>query len=158
MDEVDKIFLALDKHRRTPGSPIIACLYTGLEPPPYCAPMLRRPDPTGGMALDQDLPSVIANALSSNPAIHDGAVMIGRPSTTDIYRIVGWSYRLFPPEAAREAEPNRGSAFNSCLAMSNVQTIDRIYLVSNEIALRFAHHGIEILRGQVTRARSQEAS
>lgn len=29
-----------------------------------------------------------------------------------------------------EAESNRGSAFNSCLAMSSVETVDRVYLIS----------------------------
>jgi hypothetical protein len=56
---------------------------------------------------------------------------------SDAYRVVGWSYRLLPPPGLAAAEPNRGSAFNSCLAMSNVETIDRIYLVSADGVFSF---------------------
>jgi hypothetical protein len=62
---------------------------------------------------------------------------IGRSLSRLPYYIVGWSYRLFPPQGACEAEPNRGSAFNSCLAMSSVETVDRVYLISKGGVFRF---------------------
>ena len=63
--------------------------------------------------------------------------MVGRRYPTEAYRVVGWSYRLFPEPALCDTEPNRGSAFNSCLAMSVVPTIDRLYLMSRMNLLRF---------------------
>lgn len=145
MDEIDRFFLALNSDQFV-GLTIIGCLFTGPKPPSHCAPMPRRPDPRCGMVLDHTFASVVSNALASNRAVHDGAVMIGRPSKDDPYRVVGWSYRLFPPETPLPAEPNRGSAFNSCLAMSMVQTIDRVYLISKDGTLRFSRDGPATLR------------
>jgi hypothetical protein len=82
------------------------------------------------MAFDINFSSVFGQALAATPAVHDGAILIGREKASDVYHVVGWSYRLFPPPSPAAAEPNRGSAFNSCLAMSNVEAIDRIYLAS----------------------------
>jgi len=138
LDQTDRIFMAMEADRRQ-GAPVIGCLYTGSSLPPYCVRMPRRPEPATGMALDARFASVLEEALALNPAIHDGAILIGRPGTGDPYRIVGWSYRLIPPPGPVEAEPNRGSAFNSCLAMSSVATIDRVYLLSTDGAFSFRH-------------------
>lgn len=129
MDQIDRIFVAMEPDRPH-GAPVIGCLYTGASLPRYCVRMPRRPEPAIGIALDAHFSSILEKAVALNPAIHDGAILIGRPRASDPYRIFGWSYRLIPPPGPVEAEPNRGSAFNSCLAMSSVETIDRIYLVS----------------------------
>lgn len=136
MDEVDRIFACIDAQRKA-ASAIIACLYTGADLPAYCAPMPRSPEPEAGMIFDDKFSSVLRRALELNPAVHDGAVMIGRSMSMVPYYITGWSYRLFPPRGACEAEPNRGSAFNSCLAMSNIGMIDRVYLISKDGVFRF---------------------
>lgn len=56
--------------------------------------------------------------------------MLGRLSPDAGFKITGWSYRLFPPDASVITEPNRGSAFNSCINMSVVPTVDCLYLAS----------------------------
>jgi hypothetical protein len=136
MDEVDRIFVCIGAERSA-TSTIIACLYTGVDLPPHCAPMPRLPEPVTGMIFDDGFPLVLVRRLELNAAIHDGAIMIGRSVSMLPYYIVGWSYRLFPPQGASEAEPNRGSAFNSCLAMSGVETVDRVYLISKGGVFRF---------------------
>lgn len=136
MDEIDQIFeLAASKQMRY--SPILACLYTGVEKPASCAPMARFPEPKLGTLLDFTFGEKLASALRLNPAVHDGAVMLGRECADSPYRILGWSYRLFPPETGLFEFPNRGSAFNSCLAMSCVFCIDRVYLLRNGSVHRF---------------------
>jgi hypothetical protein len=136
MDEVDRIFRCINGLPGI-GSAVIACLYTGADLPPYCAPMPRLPNPPAGMIVDEGFPLVVAHMLTSNPALHDGAIMIGRRESGLAYRVEGWSYRLFPPQGACDAEPNRGSAFNSSLAMSSVETVDRVYLISKGGVFRF---------------------
>lgn len=136
MDEIDLILLSLEADRAN-VSPVIACLYTGAVAPPYCEPMPRAPEPATNMAFDIKFSEIWGHALAANRAVHDGAILIGRDKGADTYRVIGWSYRLFPPPGPVPAEPNRGSAFNSCLAMSNVEAIDRIYLVSKEGVFKF---------------------
>ena len=118
-------------------SPAIICIYTG-SVPPGCAPMPRDPAPPVGMAIDGPLTGAFEQALRINPAVHDGAVMIGRSRETDDYVITGWSYRLFPPETDRSLIPNRGSAFHSSLLMSAVDGVDRVYLFSTGQLVCFA--------------------
>ena len=50
--------------------------------------------------------------------------------------------RLFPPQRAFLSQPNRGSAFNSCLEMSCVAGVDCMYLVSEGRLIRFENGGI----------------
>lgn len=134
-DVVDQIFLALTT--RTPAaSPVISCLYTGAVPP-YCAPMPRNPMPRLGQGIEAGLFSTLADAVTLNEAIHDGAVMLGRELSNEPYRVTGWSYRLFPPEAEVLPSINRGSAFHSSLMMSLVERIDRVYLVTKASLFRF---------------------
>jgi hypothetical protein len=136
MDEVDRIFVCIDA-QRSATSTIIACLYTRIDLPPHCAPMPRLPEPVTGMIFDNGFPSVLGRTLELNAAIHDGAIMIGRSVSMLLYYIIGWSYRLFSPQGACKAQPNRGSAFNSCLAMSSVDTVDRVYLISKGGVFQF---------------------
>lgn len=143
MDEFDHIFSG-SARLRSRSFPAIACLYTGHGLPPNCAPMPLSPSPDVGMRLDERYSDLLAAALAQNPAVHDGAVMIGRSSIEERYCLTGWSYRLFPPATERGIEVNRGSAFNSCLAMSTVSNVDRLYLTSGDSFLRFE-------RGQICR-------
>jgi hypothetical protein len=145
MDEIDTIFLRV-RDQAAVTSPVIGCLYTGRMLPRYCSPMPRFPEASIGMILDENFQAILARSLAMNPAIHDGAIMIGRSGEGEDYRIVGWSYRLFPPEGNCRTEPNRGSAFNSCLAMSRVESVDRVYLVSKGVAMRFENGMIKTLR------------
>ncbi len=136
MDAVDQIFRTLGR-RPERSVPVIGCLYTGSTLPSSCAPMPRCPVPATGMLLDVSFPCTLEKAVAENPAVHDGAVMVGRRDRSDPYRVAGWSFRLFPAPAGGETEDNRGSAFNSCLAMSLVPDVDRLYLVSGAGVLRF---------------------
>ena len=107
--------------------------------------MLRSPSPKTGEVFDATFPKHLAVALALNPAVHDGAVMIGRDNTATPYRITGWSYRLFPNNTEAKQEANRGSAFNSCLAMSTVAGVDRLYFVTGGTAYRFANGHVGLL-------------
>lgn len=134
-DEIDRAFRALTNIAPKP-SPIIACLYTG-KVPNHCAPMPRNPAPPLGQPIDRDLAATLARAVELNEAVHDGAIMIGRPRATEAYRITGWSFRLLPPDGAVQPTVNRGSAFHSSLSMSQVDGVDRVYLASKGSLLRF---------------------
>lgn len=136
MDRIDRVFTRVAEWQAGRG-PTIACLYTGADCPSSCAPMLRDPEPVTGQELNDSFVELLSTALTLNDAVHDGAIMLGRTSASEEYRITGWSYRLFPLPTATESEPNRGSAFNSCLAMSVVTGIDRIYLVGPGRVYRF---------------------
>jgi hypothetical protein len=136
MESLDEIFRELSPKR--PGAAtVIVCFYTGSALPSSCAPMLRRPLPDVGMTFDGSFPRRLAQAIEQNPAIHDGATMVGRKRISDPYRVAGWSFRLFPAPAASEPQPNRGSAFDSCVSMSCIPTVDRLYLASELGAFRF---------------------
>jgi hypothetical protein len=145
MDAADRIFLDVGKEQRTPVT-VMVCLFTGPQFPPFCSPMVRSPSPDVGVCWDESFPAVLASALAFNPSIHDGAVMVGRRAAQMRYSIHGWSFRLYPPESAYAAQPNRGSAFNSCLAMSDVNRVDCVYLQSVDGVFRFERGNIQVLR------------
>jgi hypothetical protein len=115
--------------------PFLLCLYTG-DIPPYCAPMLRDPAPPTGMPLGAGLIATYRAALGQNPAVHDGAIMLGRRAKDVSYCVTAWSMRLHPPATAHANTANRGSAFNSCLEMSCVTRVDCMYLVSEGRLIR----------------------
>ena len=135
MNSIDRIFQGMASHN-TGGVTLIVCLFTGPDLPARCAPMPRQPTPNVGMPFDITFPDVFAAATRENPAVHDGAVMVGRDNASEPYRIIGWSFRLFP-EAIPSTPANRGSAFNSAQAMSHVPTVDAVYLISKEGVSRF---------------------
>ena len=105
--------------------------YTGLEPPDCCSPMVRDPLPTCGQVVDCGFSLELQEAMRANPSVHDGATMCGRGSLMEDYRITGWSYRLYPPAIDGESFPNKGSAFNSGLAMSRVDSVDKVLFWSS---------------------------
>ncbi|MCE2891173.1 MAG: hypothetical protein ACK5BF_08085 [Hyphomonadaceae bacterium] len=119
------------------------CLFTGSKLPDFCAAMSREPQPDTGTEFGLNFLDVYARALALNAAVHDGAIMVGRCNPAEPYSIKGWSYRLFPPASTQITETNRGSAFNSCLEMSKVPSVDTTYLVSEGRLHRF-------IKGSVT--------
>lgn len=121
---------------------MMLCLFTGSNLPDCCAAMSRDPRPDTGSIFGKDFLDVYARAIAQNAAVHDGAIMVGRRGETEPYRLEGWSYRLFPPDTAQTIEPNRGSAFNSCLEMSKMARVDATYLVSENRLLRFITGGV----------------
>jgi hypothetical protein len=137
MHSIDEILLWVAS-KDTAEATVIVCLFTGCKLPAGCAPMSRHPAPKAGMRFDMTFADVFADATRLNPAIHDGAVMVGRRFATEAYKIMGWSFRLFPNERV-DGLPNRGSAFNSAQAMSRVPTIDAVYWVSGKEVYRFRH-------------------
>jgi hypothetical protein len=136
MHTIDQIVRRMASEGKV-GATVIVCLFTGRDLPPHCAPMLREPAPETGMSFDITFPAVLMHAIAQNPSVHDGAVMVGRERATSPYRIAGWSFRLFPKSEGPKMAPNRGSAFNSASAMSRVESIDAVYLISAENAYRF---------------------
>ena len=144
MDDLDVIFSSLADHQ-SGQEPTIACLYTGRAAPKACAPMRRVPAPQIGQVLDMSFTSHVIAALALNPAIHDGAIMLSRLNVSTPFIISGWSYRLFPPHVAKNGPPNRGSAFNSCLAMSKMDSVERMYLLTRGVVTRFISGSAEPL-------------
>jgi hypothetical protein len=122
--------------RAAGASPLICCVFNQDQWPAYAEPMHRDPLPAIGQPVAGDFGEIVRQATTVNPAVHDGAVMaaLGKDFTC---RIVGWSYRLFPPSGKFQALANKGSAFNSCLAMSAIDGVIGIYLVSGDSAWRF---------------------
>jgi hypothetical protein len=135
MDSIDEIFLQVAS-KGAARATVIVCLFTGSKLPAGCVAMSRHPVPKTGMHFDISFADVFADATRLNPAIHDGAVMVGRHSAAEPYKIMGWSFRLFPNERV-DGPPNRGSAFNSAQAMSRVPTVDAVYWVSGKDVFRF---------------------
>lgn len=133
---IDDVFRKMAGRHRAEGT-LIVCFYTGGKVPSSCAAMPRSPVPATGVPFDQEFPELLAQAIATNPAIHDGAMMVGRSNPSDVYVVTGWSFRLFPEPAKTDAETNRGSAFNSCFAMSFVRSVDCVYLLSGSGLFRF---------------------
>lgn len=145
LDEIDRIFLRL-QNRTDKQSAVIACLCTGETFPDGCSPMPREPSPAIGMPLAEDFLTMVEQAIHLNAAVHDGAIIVSRRTHADDYQIAGWSYRLHPVGANALAVANRGSAFNSCLAMSCVAGIDRVYLASKDELFSFRQGNIAQLQ------------
>lgn len=99
--------------------------------------MPRVPAPAIGATFELGFVSSYQTAVCRNPAVHDGAVVLGRTSADEPHRVTAWSMRLYPPPAGQRTEANRGSAFNSCLEMSCVHGVDCMYLVTEGRLLRF---------------------
>lgn len=109
---------------------LILCFFTGEHLPQFVAPMVLAPQPPVNCMFDSDFAGVRISVLELNSAAHDGAVMVGRKSPAEDYRIVGWSHRMFPPDGPRKGAANKGTAYNSCLAMSQIASVDLLYLQS----------------------------
>jgi hypothetical protein len=122
---------------------IIVCFFTGPELPRFVAKMPRRPLPPADIPFNEKFLEAYREAITLNPAIHDGAVLVGRRLPKDPYEIVGWSYRLFPPPTDRETTPNKGAAFNSAVAMSTIESVDSVYLLSAGKIIRFRRGAID---------------
>jgi len=105
--------------------------YTGLGLPDYCSAMVRDPSPKCGYIIDREFASELQAALRVNPSVHDGAILCGRKSAKNKYRVAGWSYRLYPPAFSGASIPNKGSALNSGLAMSRVDSVDKVLFWSS---------------------------
>jgi hypothetical protein len=118
------------------SAPKITCFYTRSGFPEACAAMLRTPQPKVGWEFDLSFGEEFAAAARINASLRDGALMVGRRSAAQGYRVSGWSFRLYPPPHSGACEPNRGAGFNSCLAMSSVESVDRVYLVTGDAVVR----------------------
>ena len=109
----------------------IMVFYTGPVIPEYCSAMPRDPLPGCGHLIDAGFSPELQRALRENSSIHDGAIMCGRISAKDNYKVTGWSYRLHPPPNDGPVLANKGSAFNSGLAMSCIESVDKVLFWSS---------------------------
>lgn len=125
--------------------PIILCFYTGENEPSNCSPMKRNPEVRVGNSFNDKFVDDLLHANQLNPAVHDGAIMLGRVSGYQEYKITGWSYRLFPPPIQADVESNRGSAYCSCIAMSVIDKVDNIYLLNKDKILVFKNGKVQVL-------------
>lgn len=137
----DVIFREIGNRASRGWGTLIACIYADTALPDYCEQMPRAPLPQVGEALTPQFADTFEAALKVNPSVHDGAVMFQRGEDGGAY-LTAWSFRLFPPSMLSCGIVNRGSAFNSCLAMSVVPTVERLYLISGAAVTAFAkgHH------------------
>lgn len=118
--------------------PLLLCLVTGDEPDPCCERMPRDPAPPTGARFDDTFATHLKAAIAINPAIHDGAVLLRRRDVLTSYCIEGWSYRLMAPTSKEcRPAPNKGSAYNSCLATSSQAGVDAVYLLSRGLLTVF---------------------
>lgn len=122
-------------YRVAPHNTLLLCLYASEIAASYAEPMLRSPEPPTGFVIDERFAMHYVAALKTNPAIHDGAIMGRR--IAERYVVSGWSHRLFPPPITTAQVENRGSAFNSCLAMSALNGLDGLLLFSGGELLAF---------------------
>jgi hypothetical protein len=147
MNELEHIAnLLAPAYLRSSGAPLLVCLFTGRGLPSGCEPMSRVPTPPIGAHLNEAFAEHYANAIAFNPEVHDGALMATRPDSKAVYRIGGWSYRLFPPAVHASEYPNRGSAFHSSLAMSCQAGIDAVILFARGELLIFCRGELAIAR------------
>lgn len=112
--------------------------------------MKREPAPALGAPFDANFNRIVAEAYDINPAVHDGAIVLARAQDRDAYRIVGWSVRLIPPSTPPSAAANRGSAYNSALAMSLVDDVDGVALIhppKSELFLKGKSYDLGSLEG-----------
>jgi hypothetical protein len=119
------------------GHALILCFFNGALPA-NASPMLRTPAPEVGMAYDDSFERMYRNAVALNPSVHDGAILIGRGGGMAGYRIRGWSYRLFSPSRTNSTA-NKGSAWNSCLAMSMDEDVEAMVLASGDDLIGLAN-------------------
>lgn len=95
--------------------------------------MLRDPVPELNWSISHLLESRINAAFEANPSIHDGALIFNRNRKHAEYFAENWSCRLLPKKSLKKgivAAPNKGVAWNSCLAMSNQDGVDFVVLYS----------------------------
>ena len=116
----------------------ILCLINGADALRYVDPMFRKPCPDVGFLLSNDFANHLDQAIQLNPSIHDGAIICQRRAPGGKYFVEAWSMRLLPPKFSSVDFPNRGSAFNSALAMSVVPQVDAIYCWSNGEVWKFS--------------------
>src|SRR3546814_702819 len=127
--DLAKLVVSLARSDRL-SLPIMLCFFSG-RIPAFATPMPRDPVPEIGAPFDEQFFDVLEDALMRNQNVHDGAIMLGRVRSSGRYKVAGWSHRLHPP-AANATMPNKGSAFNSCAAMSSVPRVDALYLISRD--------------------------
>ncbi|MCK1353819.1 hypothetical protein IVB56_22730 [Bradyrhizobium sp. CW7] len=124
--------------------PLICCLYDYDNPPPFAEPMPRAPHPEVGQVVGGNFAEIVRAAVALKEAIHDGAIMVAVDHRSRC-TIAGWSYRLFPPPAGIPTPANKGSAFNSCAAMSFVPGVLALYLISKGSVWRFERGSVDRL-------------
>lgn len=140
LSALDTTTQALWDNMDLPGA-LILVLYEGPEHPKYCSSMPRTPKPPDSVSLDltesgSELINIIKNMFENNYAFHDGAIMLQAHEYENSISITGWSFRLYPPESNAQIYANRGSAYNSAIHFSFVESVIRIYcLGENEVIL-----------------------
>jgi hypothetical protein len=112
-----------------PYHPVIMVFFTGLVTPRSCVPMLRNPAPDTGFAFDRSFASHLSHAYSVNDSVHDGAVLFRRRRPDHLYLCHGWSFRMVARGKPDKAAPNRGSAYNSAIAVSLAGGVDCVVLL-----------------------------
>ncbi|MBZ5762067.1 hypothetical protein LAV84_23190 [Rhizobium sp. VS19-DR104.2] len=136
-DELRSILLQL-RERKLPFHPLILVFSTGIVSNSECVPMARDPRPETGQEFSSEIIQVIAKAISTNPSIHDGAIIFTREQKAARYFLSAWSMRIVSNFSPQETEPNRGSAFNSAVSLSAEPNIDLCCIFSEKDLFVFA--------------------
>jgi len=112
---------------------LIVVLFEGNNFPEYCEPMPIEPNPDINIPIN-DFMKIYLDAIKTNPAIHDGAVMV-QIDEEPIIR--GWCYRLYPPSFYTLKRKNKGSGYNSSLQYSGVDRVNVVYFTNKIEAVKF---------------------
>lgn len=112
----------------------IFCFISNHSALDFTSAMPRSPQPPTGAPVDKYLDRCILAAIEINASVHDGAVIFSFNDQQGVYKVFGWSYRLYPPFDTRALLQNRGSAFYSSGSMSLAPGVDAVVSWSgNEI-------------------------
>lgn len=143
----DQLISMLQELQRLPlpFHPLILVFSTGGVSDTDCVPMKRSPMPKTGSSFDLSFRSVISEAYSKNPSIHDGAIVFNRKRPDDDYLLEAWSMRIVSKANIEEAEPNHGSAYNSVFSLSVSAHIDLCGIISKD-GLRIFKDGNSVPR------------
>jgi len=121
-----------------PFYPVILCFASSEGFPDHCHPMKRIPSVEIGQRFSEKLGRVLREAVDKNSSIHDGAIIFQKEQSSAEYSLMAWSVRLAPPNFASSEKENKGSAYNSSLAMSAVAGIEFVVLINSETICFFA--------------------
>lgn len=128
--EIDQFIYTAVGMDQFPKSGIV-CLLSTISPLKYIDMMPRTPMPKLEFFIDGDFAKNLIAANKLNPSIHDGAIVAIWEKEKEKYSVRHMSCRLLPPQIGNHSHQNRGSAFNSALAMSNVMQVQKVYFWSN---------------------------
>jgi hypothetical protein len=125
------------QRRGVPFHPLILVFATGDVSTNDCVPMKRSPMPPLGAVFTVDIGMILKVAHEENASIHDGAIIFSKEPTSARYKLAAWSARIVSNATPKAAEPNRGSAHNSAVSLSESSNIDLCCILTSNGIIAF---------------------